>query len=100
MKKPKTSEKRTYTYLMMMMMMMMMNCFYGMVERRKAFSLISSRDHCQISSPLIPDLVERSCAVVITTTSSSKGESAGYKSAEIPKTIFFCSCFIHGYLYS
>ena len=28
-----------------------MNCFYGMVERRKAFSLISSRDHCQRSSP-------------------------------------------------
>ena len=36
---------------MMMMMMMMMNCFCGMVDRRKAFSLISSRDHCQRSSP-------------------------------------------------
>ena len=35
-----------------MMMMMMMNCFCGMVDRRKAFSLISSRDHCQRSSPL------------------------------------------------
>ena len=33
------------------MMMMMMNCFCGMVDRRKAFSLISSRDHCQRSSP-------------------------------------------------
>ena len=32
-------------------MMMMMNCFCGMVDRRKAFSLISSRDHCQRSSP-------------------------------------------------
>ena len=31
------------------MMMMMMNC--GMVDRRKAFSLISSKDHCQRSSP-------------------------------------------------
>ena len=33
------------------MMMMMINCFCGMVDRRKAFSLISSRDHCQRSSP-------------------------------------------------
>ena len=32
-------------------MMMMMNCFCGMVDWRKAFSLISSRDHCQRSSP-------------------------------------------------
>ena len=63
---------------------MMMNCFCGMVDRRKAFSLISSRDHCQRSSPsrisdtpragfepaqnLSSDLVEWSCAVVITTT--------------------------------
>ena len=31
--------------------MMMMNCFRGMVDRQKAFSLISSRDHCQRSSP-------------------------------------------------
>ena len=29
----------------------LMNCFCGMVNRRKAFSLISSRDHCQRSSP-------------------------------------------------
>ena len=28
----------------------MMNCFYGMVDQRKAFSLISSRYHCQRSS--------------------------------------------------
>ena len=35
----------------MMMMMMMMNCFYGMVDWRKAFSLISSRDHFQRFSP-------------------------------------------------
>ena len=35
----------------MMMMMMMMNGFCGMVGRRKAFSLISSRDHYQRSSP-------------------------------------------------
>ena len=33
-----------------LMMMMMMNCYCGMVDRRKAFSLISSRDHCQRSS--------------------------------------------------
>ena len=64
--------------------MMMMNCFCGMVDWRKEFSLISSWDHCQRSSPLqISDtpraefepvqnlssgLVEWSCAVVITTT--------------------------------
>ena len=67
-----------------MMMMMIMNCFCGMVDRRKAFSLISSRDHCQRSSPsrifdtpqagfepvqnLSSALVEWSCTVVITTT--------------------------------
>ena len=59
--------------------------FCGMVERRKAISLISSRDHCQRSSPLrisntlrtrfepeqnpISDLAERISALVITTTS-------------------------------
>ena len=32
-------------------MMTMMNCLCGMVDRRKAFGLISSRDHCQRSSP-------------------------------------------------
>ena len=37
--------------MMMMMMMMMINCFCGMVDRRKAFSLISIRDYCQRSSP-------------------------------------------------
>ena len=37
--------------MMMMMMMMMMNYSCGMVDRQKAFSLISSQDHCQRSSP-------------------------------------------------
>ena len=32
--------------------MMMMNCFCGMVDRGKAYTLISIRDHCQRSSPL------------------------------------------------
>ena len=70
--------------MMMMMMMMMKNCYCGMVDRRKVFSLISSRDHCQRSSTsqisdtpragfepaqnLSSDLVEWSCAAVITTT--------------------------------
>ena len=35
----------------LVIMMMMMNYFCGMVDRRKAFSLISSWDHCQRSSP-------------------------------------------------
>ena len=30
----------------------MMNCFCGMAEQQKVFSLISSRDHFQRSSPL------------------------------------------------
>ena len=63
---------------------LLMNCFCGMVDWRKAFSLISSWDHCQRSSPsrisdtpragfepaqnLSSGLVEWSCAVVITTT--------------------------------
>ena len=33
------------------MMMMMMNCYCDMVDRQKAFSLNSSRDDCQRSSP-------------------------------------------------
>ena len=32
--------------------MMIINCFCGMVDRRKTFSRISSRDHSQISSLL------------------------------------------------
>ena len=64
--------------------MMMINCFCGMVDLRKAFSLISSQDHCQRSWPLwISDmpragfapaqnlssgLVEWNCVIVITTT--------------------------------
>ena len=65
-------------------MMMMINCCCGMVDQRKAFNLISSRDQCQRSSPsrisntlragfepvqnLISGFVEWSCAVVITAT--------------------------------
>ena len=60
------------------------DCFCGMVDRRKAFSLISNQDHCQRSSPsqishtlrvgfepaqnMSSDLVELSCGVVITIT--------------------------------
>ena len=67
-----------------MIMIMVMNCFCVMVDRRKAFSLISSRNHCRRSWPswisdtprvgfepaqnLISGLVKWSCAVVITTT--------------------------------
>ena len=70
--------------MMMMMMIMVMNCFCGMVDQRKAFSFISSHEHCQRSSPLqMSDTLqagfqpvqnlnlgfdEWSCAVVITTT--------------------------------
>ena len=37
--------------MMIMMMMMIMNWFCDMVDRRKAFSLISDWDHCQRFSP-------------------------------------------------
>ena len=39
--------RQHYSYLIMMMM----NCFCSMVDQRKGFSLIFSRDHCQRSSP-------------------------------------------------
>ena len=49
------SGSSTFLFIMMMMMMMMMmmimNCFYGMVNQRKAFNLISSRVRCQKYSP-------------------------------------------------
>ena len=60
------------------------NCFCGMVDLRKEFGLIFSRDHCQRSSPsrisdraragfeptqnLSSGFVEWSCPIVITTT--------------------------------
>ena len=37
--------------LMMMIMMMMMKCFCGLVDKQKAFSLISIGNHCQRFSP-------------------------------------------------
>ena len=80
----KTKASPFMTHLSLFLMMMMMNCFCSMVKRGKAFSLISSRGHCQRSSPLrisntpqagfepaqnlSSGLVEWSCAVVITTT--------------------------------
>ena len=46
-------------FLDFLMMMMMMKCFCGMVDQQKAFSLISSQDHCQRSSPLrISDMLQ------------------------------------------
>ena len=70
--------------LTFVMMMMVVNCFCGMVDQRRVFSLISSWDHCQRSSPsrisdmpragfepeqnLSSGFAEGSCAVVITTT--------------------------------
>ena len=35
----------------LLMMMIMMICFCGIVDRQKAFSLMSIWDHCQRSSP-------------------------------------------------
>ena len=36
----------------MMTMIKMMNCFCGMADQRKVFSLVSSQDYCQKSSLL------------------------------------------------
>ena len=41
----------TLSFCRILTPMMMMNCFCDMVDWRKAFSLISSQDHCQRSSP-------------------------------------------------
>ena len=84
----RNNEKVQNLMMMMMMMMMMMNCFCGTVDRRKAFRLVSSRDHCQRSSPsqisdtlrvgfepaqnLSLGLAEWNCAVVITTAPREK----------------------------
>ena len=73
-----------YLVCMVVMKMMMINCFCGMVDQWNGLSLISSRDHCQKSSPsrisdtprarfettqnLSSGLVKWSCAVVITNT--------------------------------
>ena len=90
--------------MMMMMMMMTMNYFYGMVDRRKAFSLISSRDRCQRSSPsrisdtpqagfepvqnISSGLVEWSCVVVVTTT-QRRHTTYGGCNFEISQNKFF-----------
>ena len=74
-------------YCCFLMMMMMINCFCGMVDRRNTFSLISSGNLCQRSSPsrisdtpragfesaqnLSSGFVGISCAVVIITTPRS-----------------------------
>ena len=74
---------KTLIKLATFQMMMMVDCFCGMVDRRKALNLISSRDHYQRLSPLeISDtlqtrseplqnlssgFMEWSCAVIITT---------------------------------
>ena len=79
----------------------MMNCFCGMVDRRKVLSLISRQDHCQRSSPsrfsdtpragfepaqnLSLGLVESSCAVVITTSSLGRGKKFGWHTKQINK---------------
>ena len=81
---PSTFSITVLTVYLVFMMMMIMNCFCGMVDRRKAFSLIFSRDHCQRSSSsrisdtpragfepaqnLSSDFVEWSCAVVLLTS--------------------------------
>ena len=84
----------------------LMNCFCGMVDRRKVFSLISSRDHCKRSSPsrisgtpragfepaqnLSSALVEWSWAVVIITT--PRRQTITWFSLQNQMTGFFIKC--------
>ena len=84
----------------------MVSWFCGMVDRRKTFRLIFSRDHSQRSSPsrishtsgagyeceqnLSPDFVEWSCTVVITTTPRRFSYVIRNHS-----TIFFRGLFMH-----
>ena len=81
------------------MMMMMMNCFCEIVDRRKTFSIISSRNHCQIfSASQISDtpqawfepawnpsssFFEWSCVVVITSALTIGGRPLRRKAADI-----------------
>ena len=48
---PTRPKMMVYMYIKIqgMMMVMMMNCFCGMIDQQRVFSLISSRDHCQRS---------------------------------------------------
>ena len=48
---PDSNMLKLVVILTQIMMIMMMNGFCGMVDRRKAFSLILSRNYFQISSP-------------------------------------------------
>ena len=84
-----------------------MNCFCGMVDRQKAFSLISSWDHCQRSSSsrisnmpqagfeptqnLSSGLFECSCAVVIIITPWRHSEGDKFSSIILGNTTG-CQC--------
>ena len=86
---------------MMMMKMMMMNSFCGTVDPWKTFSLISSWDHCQRSSPswisdkqragfepvlnLSSGFVEWSFAVVTTTTPRHSDKTINKSKQEVKK---------------
>ena len=83
----------------------LMNCLCGMVQRRKAFSRVSSRYHCQRSPPsqifdtpqagfesaqnLSSGLVEWSCVVVITTILRCQIVLKSIKSIQLP-----CYCVV------
>ena len=81
-KSEKNVTNATYTY--MKMMMKMMNCFCGMIDQWKLFTIYFSQDHCQRFPPpqifntlqgefehalnLSSDFVDLSCVVVVTIT--------------------------------
>ena len=91
----------------------MINYFCGMIDQQKALSLISSRDHCERSSPsrisnmllaefepeqnLSSDLAEWSCAAVITTAPLGCGFESQSRQLSIwnPKTYTYNMQFWH-----
>ena len=82
-----------------MLLLMMTNCFCGMIDRRKAFSLISSRNHLseiltianlRYSASLIRTCAEtefRLCEVAITTTQRCHSAKIGVSVLNILGTI-------------
>ena len=97
-----------FSMALLIKVLMIMNCFCGMVDRGKVFSLISSRDHCQrFLSSRISDtpragfepvqnlssgFVEWSCAGMITTTPRrhKKGCTSSLTSLNRFSVVFSC----------
>ena len=73
---------------------LIMNCFCGMVNRQKAFSLISSRERCQSSSPSqIYDTPRAGFAPAQNLLSWMKLCNIDNHYTTVPHALFFIHCF-------